>query len=231
MTPIRKAESERGSSAFASLYELAKAGKENAMSTQYGLRKRIKADELFDGRLEAFGVREEARPEGAADRFPQYTKVKEVRYLTDGRDSMEVTIWQNGYACLQVRNLWCAPEKRIFHTIAEAFDTGIVTEHQPEFWGFETEEEWDAYEKRIHEEYEQQFHAELLKHLRGEPADIRPETIGMKQAEVAKELVEKDPTLLLPTNKDKLLKEIDSAYDRRHRAANLPLTPDDDIPF
>ena len=28
------------------------------MSTQYGLRKSIKADELFDGRLEAFGVRE-----------------------------------------------------------------------------------------------------------------------------------------------------------------------------
>jgi hypothetical protein len=30
----------------------------------YGLRKSIKADELFDGRLEAFGVREEVRPEG-----------------------------------------------------------------------------------------------------------------------------------------------------------------------
>ena len=81
-----------------------------------------------------------------------------------------------------MRNLWCAPEKEIFHAIAEAFDTDIVTEHQPEFWGFDTQEEWDAHEKRIHEEYERKFYAELLKHLRGEPSDIRPGTIGMKKA-------------------------------------------------
>jgi hypothetical protein len=60
------------------------------MSTHYGLRKSIKGDELFDGRLEAFGVREKVGPAGAADRFPPYMKVKEVRYLTDGRNSMEV---------------------------------------------------------------------------------------------------------------------------------------------
>jgi hypothetical protein len=36
------------------------------MSTHYGLRKSIKADELFDGRLEAFGVREEV-PTGQAE--------------------------------------------------------------------------------------------------------------------------------------------------------------------
>ena len=49
------------------------------MSTYYGLRKSIKADELFDGRLDAFGVYEDGRPEGAADRYPSYMKVKEVR--------------------------------------------------------------------------------------------------------------------------------------------------------
>ena len=59
------------------------------MSMHYGLRKRITADELFDGRLEAFGVREEVRAEGTADRYPSYMKVKEVRYLTDGRNSMK----------------------------------------------------------------------------------------------------------------------------------------------
>ena len=138
------------------------------MSTQYGLRKSIKADELFDGRLEAFGVREGVRPEGAADRFPPYMKVKEVRYLTDGRNSMKVVVYENGVPDLTVRNLWCAPEKEIFHAIAEAFDTDIVTEHQPEFWGFDTQEEWDAWNKRRNEEDERTLHAELLKHLRGE---------------------------------------------------------------
>jgi hypothetical protein len=34
------------------------------MSSHYGLRKSIKADELLDGRLEAFGVYEEVRPKG-----------------------------------------------------------------------------------------------------------------------------------------------------------------------
>jgi hypothetical protein len=53
---------------------------------------------------------------------------------------MEVLVWQNGDAYLDVRNLWCAPEKEIFHAIAEAFDTEIVTEHQPEYWGFDTQE-------------------------------------------------------------------------------------------
>jgi hypothetical protein len=197
------------------------------MSMYYGLRKTIKADELFDGRLEAFGVREEVRSGETADRFPSYMKVKEVRYLTDGCNSMEVVVYENGVPDLRVRNLWCAPEKEIFHAIAEAFDTDIVTEHQPEFWGFDTQEEWDAYENRIHEEYEQQFHAELLKHLRGEPADIRSGTIGMKKAEIAKSLVEKDPSLMEPKNRDKLMGEIAAIYDRDN-TIKVKLTPEDD---
>jgi hypothetical protein len=193
------------------------------MSTYYGLRKTIKADELVDGRLEAFGVREKVRSGETADRFQSDMKVKEVRYLTDGRKSMKVVVYENGFANLTVRNLWCAPEKEIFHAIAEAFDTDIVTEHQPEFWGFETEEEWDAYQKRIHEEGKQQFHAELLKHLRGEPADIRSGTIRMQKAEIAKSLVEKDPSLTDPKNRDKLMREIAAIYDRDN-----VLAPEDD---
>ena len=170
------------------------------MSTYFGLCKSIKADELFDGRLEAFGVREEVRPEGTADRYPPYIKVKEVRYLTDGQNSMEVVIYENGVACINVRNFWCAPEREILHAIAEAFETDIVSEHQPEYWGFDTQEEWDADEKRIHEEHERQFHAKLLKHLRGEPTDIQPGTIGMMKAEIAKNLVEKDPSFMETAN-------------------------------
>jgi hypothetical protein len=196
------------------------------MSIGYRLRKSIKADELFDGRLEAFGVREEVRPEEAADRFPPYMKVREVKYLTDGRNSMEVVVYENGVPDLTVSNLWCAPEKEIFHAIAEAFDTDIVTEDQPEFWGFDTQEEWDAYQNRIHEENERKFHAELLKHLRGEPSDIRPGTIGMENVEIAKALVEKDPSLMEPENRDKLMGEIDAVYDRDY-AVKVTLTPEE----
>ena len=211
------------------------------MSTYFGLCKSIKADELFDGRLEAFGVREEVRSEGTAGRYPPYIKVKEVRYLTDGQNSMEVVIYENGVACINVRNLWCAPEREILHAIAEAFETDIVSEHQPEYWGFDTQEEWDADEKRIHEEHERQFHAKLLKHLRGEPTDIQPGTIGMMKAEIAKSLVEKDPSFMETANRDKLMGEIDAIYDREHTvivtlspadiaAAVMLVTHEDDLP-
>jgi hypothetical protein len=153
-------------------------------------------------------------------------KVKEVRYLTDGRNSMEVFVYENGVLDLTVRNLWCAPEKEIFHAIAEAFDTDIVTEHKPEFYGFDTQEEWDAYERQIYEKYERQFQAELLKHLRGEPADIRSGTIGMKKAEIAKALVEKDPSLMEPEYRDKLMGEIAAIYDRDY-AFKVTLTPEE----
>ena len=210
------------------------------MSTYYGLRKSIKADELFDGRLEAFGVREEVRPEGAADRFPPYMKVREVRYLTDGRNSMEVVVYENGVPDLRARNLWCAPEKGIFRAIAEAFDTDIVTEHQPEFWGFDTQEQWDRWNEQRSREDDESFYLEVFKYLRGESHGVGPTTIGMIEAKIAKEIVEKDPTLLLPTNKDQLLSEIDRIYNHGHTveitlspaeiaAATLSVTHEDDL--
>jgi hypothetical protein len=76
-------------------------------------------------------------------------KVKEVRYLTDGHNSMEVIVYENGVPDLTMRNLWCAPERKIFHAIAEAFDTDIVSEHEPEFWGFDTQEEWDRWNDQM----------------------------------------------------------------------------------
>ena len=60
------------------------------MSMYYGLRKSIKADELFDGRLEAFGVREEVRPEGTVDRYPPFMKVKELDLLDSLRHGVEI---------------------------------------------------------------------------------------------------------------------------------------------
>ena len=195
------------------------------MSTYYGFSKSIKADELFDGRLEAFGVREAVRSGETAGGYPPYMKVKEVRYLSKGSESMKVVVRENGYASLDVRNFWCAPEKEIFHAIAEAFGADIVTEHDPEYWGFATQEEWDADQRRIHEEHEQQFYVELLKHVRGEPNDIEPGTIGMVKAEIAKRLVGQDPSLQSPENKRKLLSEIDAIYDRDH-AVKITLTPE-----
>jgi hypothetical protein len=202
------------------------------MSTDYALLKKVLACDLFDGRLEAFGVREKIVPDETTERR---------RCLTDGRNHLWVYNRDDGLiSCLTRYAPGGAPGK-ILNAIAEACDTDIVSEHQPQFWGFETQEEWDAWNEQLSREHRDQFHNEILKYLLGEPCDIQPGTIGMIEAEIAKKLVEKDPELLLPTNKDKLLNEMETIYDREHAvvitltaeeiaSAKMAVTHEDDLP-
>src|SRR5262245_30546081 len=176
------------------------------MSTDYCPLKKVRACDLFDGRLEACGVREHVEPGETA---------KTRRFLTDGRNCLWVYIDDHGFVDRLTRRGLTAPGK-ILNAVAEAFETGIVSEHEPQFWGFDTQEDWDAYMERMSRESEERFHLELLKYLRGEPNDIRPGTIGMIKAEIAKKLVENDPALLSPINKDKLRTEVESSYERDH---------------
>jgi hypothetical protein len=200
------------------------------MSTYFALLKKIGGQELFDGRLEDFGVREHF----------EYQTSKTTRWLTDGRNYLSVYINDDGFVHSLKRRGPNAPGK-ILSAIAEVFDTGVVSEYEPQFWGFDTQEEWDRWNDQMSREDEERFHNELLKYLRGEPNDIRPGTIGMIQAEIAKKLTEKDPTLLLPTNKDKLRTEIQTVYDSEHAvkvtlsladiaAADMSVTQEDDLP-
>jgi hypothetical protein len=108
-----------------------------------------------------------------------------------------------------------APSK-ILGAIADTFDVDIVSEYEPEFWGFSTKEEWDAAMGAIAKEEDERFHTELMKFLNGEPHDIRPGTIGMREAEIAKQLTEEDPALLLPANKSKLRDAIEVTYNQDH---------------
>ena len=63
----------------------------------------------------------------------------------------------------------------------------------------------------------------------------------MNEAEIAKGLVEKDPSFMEPANRDKLMGEIDTIYDREHTvivtlspadiaAAVMLVTHEDDLP-
>jgi hypothetical protein len=186
------------------------------MSTDYRLLKNIPACDLFDGRLEEFGVREHVKPEVTTEKS---------RLLTDGRNYVWVYIDDDGLVGCLTRYAANAPGK-ILNALADVFDTDIVSEYEPQFWGFDTQEEWDAWQRKISQEHEEAFHIELLKYLRGEPNNITPGTIGMLQAEIARTLVEKDPSLLLSENKDKLRNEIQSIYDREH-AVTVTLSPED----
>jgi hypothetical protein len=202
------------------------------MSTEYCLLKKVHACDLFDGRLlEKFNVREHVVPNETT---------KKSRCLTDGRNSLWVYIDDDGIVSVIARYGGNAPGK-ILNAIAEAFDTDIVSEYEPQYLGFDTQEEWDAWEEKMARESEKKFHSQLLKYLRGEPNDIRPGTIGMIEAEIAKALVEGDPSLILPENADKLRSRIKTIYRRDHAViiklddqqmdfAKMLATHEDDLP-
>lgn len=202
------------------------------MSTDYALLKKVQACDLFDGRLEAFGVREKI----VAD---ETTEGK--RCLTDGRNYLWVYVNDDGLVSSLTRYFPGGAPGKILNAVAEACDTHIVSEYEPQYWGFDTQAEWDAAEERMSRKAAENFHAELSKYLRGEPNEIRPGTIGMTCAEIAKRLVENDPELLSPENKEKLRSEIDAVYDREHSvrvtltpeqvaAAVMRMTHEDDLP-
>jgi hypothetical protein len=108
-----------------------------------------------------------------------------------------------------------APQ-RILQAIGEKFDVDIVSEYEPEFWGYETKEEWDAAWAAIAEKDEQDFYNEVAKFVRGEGYDIRPGTIGMIKAEIAKKLITDNPDLLDESRRPDLIKAVEMIYDRDH---------------
>ena len=186
------------------------------MSTNYRPIPDISATDLFDGRLAAFGVHEHHNE----------NTTEKSRTLTDNRNYLCVHIADDGLVSAFTRYMPNGAPGKILRAIADTFDVDIVSEYEPLFWGFDTQEEWNAAWDAIAKEHDEEFHTQVLKFLNGEPHDIRPGTIGMQKAEIATKLVEEDPALLLPTNKNKLQNAIEATYDREH-AVIVTLGPED----
>ena len=198
------------------------------MSTDFRMIPAIKARDLFDGRLEPHGVREHINPESGKSRL-----------LTDGNNYLWASINDAGVVVIITRYGGNAPNK-ILNAIGEEFDTSIVSEHEPQFWGFATHQEWDDAVAAMAKEDADRFYIQILKHVRGEPSGIDPKTIGWRWAEIAKTLIANDTSLLLLENKDRLLGEMHE-IDRGNAvivtltpqeiaAAKLSVTHEDDLP-
>jgi hypothetical protein len=186
------------------------------MSTDYCPLKQVPACDLFDGRLEAFGVHEHVKPD-------ETTKTR--RCLTDGRNYLWVYIDDDGFVAVLTRYGANAPGK-ILNAVAEACETDIVSEYEPQFWGFDTQEDWDVSMEQMSRESEENFYIEILKYLRREPNDIQPGTIGMIHAEIAKRVIAESPDLLAENKRPDLIKTVEMIYDRDH-AIVVTLTDQD----
>jgi hypothetical protein len=200
------------------------------MSTDFILSRKVSANDLFGGRLATFGIQEHVSSDTS----------ERNRCLTDARNYLWVYLTEDGFVGCLSRYGANAPGK-ILAAINEAFETDVFSEYEPQYWGFDTQEEWDAAEKKLADQHRDRFYADLCAYIRGEPNDIRPGTIGEIKAKIAKTLVESQAALLQPENKDRLLSEMEAIYDRDHAViitlgpeeialAEMLATHEDDLP-
>jgi hypothetical protein len=177
--------------------------------TDYTLSKTLVARELFGGRLEALGIHEHM--------------TSNRRCLTDGDDYVWVYMSHDGsVSCLKAY----APREtsKIVDAISRLFEIDIYGEHEPQYWGFATHEEWDVAKKKAIDQARHELYDDVCACVRGEPVKNKSWHIG-KKANIGKGLVKIDAALLRPEKKDELLDKIDVVYDA--------ITPAmmEDIPF
>jgi hypothetical protein len=105
------------------------------MGNEYRAEKNLLASELFDGRLEKFGVHEHGQAR------------ENHRCLTDCENCLGVLINDAGHVTGFAREWngnWGSPNK-ILSTVSDAFETKIFSYQEPEYFGLESEEEKAAW--------------------------------------------------------------------------------------
>ena len=179
------------------------------MSTNYRPLSEIRFDRLFDGCLKKYGCREEIRSGATPDR----------RYLA-GPDGVLIAFRKSdgGSSFSRVGPL----PRVVLDAISEEFGVELVCEHDPRYWGFATEEEWDEAWEKLDKGDKDKFYNDLLHYVRGEPNDLSTENIA--QADIAKSLIEGNRSLAEPWNRGVLLEWIEAAE-------RLMTRRDDDVPF
>ena len=165
------------------------------MLTHYRLEKKIKIKDLFDGRLERFGV------------YDAFTKgvTRNGGCLHDDRNSLlvhgdELVESMTGFG------LFNATEK-ILTAITTAFNTKIFSEYNPQVWMYKTEEEWRRDQRKSTERNPVIFYNMVIKHVRGETQECTAFRDGLLMVRVAKELIFENPDLASPEREMELMEK------------------------
>jgi hypothetical protein len=132
------------------------------------------------------------------------------RLLTDGRNSL----WIRGDTIIEVATRYGLANSpgKILDAIEESFDTIIYCEHEPQYWGFETVEEWA---RALDENFDQVLAAaylSIMSFVNGLPNNIEPGTLSMSLAEIAVDLIAESPALLSPEHEEEFMQEIRDRY-------------------
>jgi hypothetical protein len=183
--------------------------KRKKMSIDFRPLTPIRMADLFDGRLERVGVRQH---------HPERTLAPNEKCLTDGLKNY-LFVYSNEKGRVSSFTSWMpnGDPKYILQAICGEFDVDIVSEHEPQYWGFKTQEEWDAAWAKMAERDEQDFFNEVVKFVRDEGHNIRSGTVGMDVAEIARKLITDNPDLLDESKRTDLMKVVNAIYDREPR--------------
>src|SRR5690242_18397463 len=128
------------------------------MSTNFRALTAIQVHALFDGRLEQFGIHEHFAPEKSDS---------EARILTDGTNF--VWVFHDSVHVERLKVYGLNNPIFILDVLEDVFGTTLVSEHQPQFWGFATEAEWEEDLAKYSKEAEDKVYIELMKFVRDEP--------------------------------------------------------------
>jgi hypothetical protein len=188
--------------------------------------RKIEFAALFDGRLEKFGVEELGNPDTTS-----YSKC----LTDDGGNCLWINCGEDGSVAVMTCYFLNGDPSKILCRIQEALNTKIVSEYEPEYWGFDSEAEWKTRLRELKWQ-EDQFFVDLLKFIANEPNGIRAGTNDETTAKIAKRLVEVDPTLVLPAKRQRLKELITEVRDRDllikvKQTDQDPDTADENIPF
>jgi hypothetical protein len=108
------------------------------MSTDYRSTPAIPFAQLFDGRLEKYGVYETIRSDST----------EQIRYLV-GRDGvLEAYREENGNSSF-ARPCFAPIPSAVLDALVEEFEVELVCEHDPRYWGFATEKEWHDWQDQL----------------------------------------------------------------------------------
>lgn len=212
------------------------------MSTYYAPSIKIPFSDLLDGRLQKFGIHE-TKAAVCCD-FGSMAPVDTTdtrKCLTDGRNFVWIYSDDEGFVDTLERYLPNGAPGKILRAISEAFDTAIFSEYEPQFWGFDTQAEWDAWQDALAKKDEDEFYADLVKSVSAGPNGIKPGTVGEYQAQIAKRLAGADPGLTLPERREEFMDKIKTIYERDGAAvvslsdeemalARMTVTHEEDLP-
>jgi hypothetical protein len=176
------------------------------MSTYYLALTPVPMADLVGDRLKKHGIREKV-VKGETNR--------KRKCLTDGTNFVWAYTNKKGLVTDFTRYGGNCPHE-IFDAICEEFGVRIVSEHEPEFFGYGTYEEWDAAWAEEAKLSEEKFYNDVMNYVRGKPHSLGRGTIGMAQAQIAKKLIKKSPELAADANRAELMKAVKAIYDRDH---------------